>query len=77
MNKLIIKLQKVATGRIVLLLFIITMAVYLIILFYSIPAVISQSTREGRGDSAGLFRSCDVMIFDISIPIALGRRYFE
>ena len=43
MIKLISKLQKVATGRVVLLLFIITMIVYLIILFYSIPAVIVQA----------------------------------
>lgn len=37
------KLQKAATGRVVLLLFIITMIVYLIILLYSIPAVIAQA----------------------------------
>lgn len=37
------KLQKAAMGRVVLLLFIITMAVYSIILFCSIPAVIDQA----------------------------------
>ena len=40
---MIIKLQKLATGRIVLPLFLITMAVYLIILLYSIPAVTIQA----------------------------------
>ncbi len=37
------QLQKYATGRVVLLLFIITMIVYMIILFYSIPIVIAQA----------------------------------
>jgi len=37
------KLQKHATGRLVLLLFIITMAVYLVIIFYTIPAVTTQA----------------------------------
>jgi hypothetical protein len=41
--KLIENLQKYASGRHVLLLFIITMIVYFIILFYSIPAVIAQA----------------------------------
>jgi len=43
MIKLIKQLQKYATGRVVLLLFIITMIVYLIILFYTIPTVIAQA----------------------------------
>ena len=37
------KLQKYATGRLLLLLFIITIAVYLIIIFYSIPKVTAQA----------------------------------
>jgi hypothetical protein len=38
--KLIAKLQKYASGRLVLLLFIITTVVYLVIVLYSIPEVV-------------------------------------
>jgi hypothetical protein len=41
--KLIENLQKYASGRLVLLLLVMTTIVYLVILFYSIPAVIAQA----------------------------------
>ncbi|MCU7921784.1 MAG: hypothetical protein KZQ88_03710, partial [Candidatus Thiodiazotropha sp. (ex Dulcina madagascariensis)] len=41
MVRLVRLLQKYATGRVVLVLFILTMVVYLTMLFYSIPAVVS------------------------------------
>ena len=37
------KLQKIASGHLVLSLFIVTMIVYLLIVLYSIPAVVSQA----------------------------------
>ena len=40
---MIAKIQKYATGRTVLLMFFITMAVYLVILLYTIPAVTAQA----------------------------------
>lgn len=43
MKNLIHFLQERATGRLVLILFIVTMAVYTIILFYTIPAVLTNA----------------------------------
>jgi len=52
MEKLIRLLQKYATGKVVSVLFIVTMAVYLTMLLYSIPAVISFAP--------------DMILFDLS-----------
>lgn len=52
MQKLICFLQKYATGKIVSVLFFVTMAVYLTMLLYSIPAVISFAP--------------DMILFDLS-----------
>lgn len=41
MNNLIQMLQKYATGKVVLVLFVLTMIIYLIMIFYSIPSVVS------------------------------------
>lgn len=43
MNNRIRYLQEVATGRLVLVLFIVTMAVYAVILLYTIPAVLANA----------------------------------
>jgi len=60
--KLIEKLQRYSSGRVVLLLFIATMLVYLIILFYTIPSVIDQAP--------------DMKLFDMS-PGGYSQTYAE